>query len=464
MAIDFRRPEYKVALPSWQLVDDICDGKNLASHLIPLNPADTSAENRLRNEQYAERASFLDAAGFTLAGLTGVAFEDDPTITLPSGMDYLLSNADGSGMDLQQQMQETTGQVLRKDRSALFVTFPETDGPVSRADQDALRYMATIHTIDAKRIINWSHETIGADVVLSMVVFTDTMETVEDYEVETVEVLRHLSLEGGRFVDRTWQNVSGKGWEVIAEHIPTQGSGAPWPVIPFVFVGAKENTSRFTTPPMLGLAKMNRDHWRTSADHRESLWFAGQVQPWASGVDQEAVETWKANGVYVGSRQLLCLPEGGTFGFAQSDPNTANRDELDRLEAGMAKIGARFIEPGSANKTAQQDAGERKVQHSILSLICVNVSDAYRQAVEWAANYMNASGEIEIEISRGFMDPEMNDAKRNYILGLYDRGLIGSEGMADVLKMDGLLDAETTPEEYAEETASRGAGLTVADE
>lgn len=464
MAIDFRRPEYLEALPKWQLVDDICDAKNLANLLVPLNPLDTSKANRIRNEQYAERASFLDATGFTLAGLTGVAFEDDPTIEIPAGLDYLLKNADGSGLELQQQMQETVGQVLRKDRAGLFVTFPETEGPASRADQDALRYMATIHAIDAARIINWSHITVGADVMLSLVVFTDTMETIEDYEVETVEVLRELKLENGVFVDRTWQDVEGSGWTVIKEHIPRQGNGAPWAEIPFMFVGARENTSRFSTPPMMGLAKLNRDHWRTSADHRESLWFAGQAQPWASGVDTETVETWVANGVYVGSRQMLCLPEGGTFGFAQADPNTSNRDELDRLEMAMAKIGARFIEPGSANKTAQQDAGERKVQHSILSLACVNVSDAYTQAVQWAANYMNVAVEAMIEIARGFMEPELNDAKRNYILGLYDRGLIGAEGMAPVLKRDGLLDADTTPENYAEEAAGRGAGLTVADE
>lgn len=459
MAIDYKRPEYESALPKWQLVDDICDGTNLPAHLIPLNPTDTSEDNRIRNRQYADRASFLGAAGFTLEGLVGIAFDDDPTIELPAGLEYLLTNADGTGLDLQQQMQETVAQVLRKDRAGLFVTFPETEGPVSRADQADMRYMATIHAIDAKRILNWSHVAVGADVKLSLLVFTDTIETVEDYEIKTVDVLRHLALEEGVFVDRTWQRQEGIGWVVIKENIPRQGNGHTWDVIPFAFVGAQDNTSRFNAPPMLALAKLNRDHWRTSADHRESLWFAGQAQPWASGVDQETVETWAAAGVYVGARKMLCLPEGGQFGFAQAEAHTGNRDELDRIKDDMATIGARFIEPGSANKTAQQDAGERKVQHSILSLICVNVSDAYRTAVGWAANYMAANGEAEIDISRGFMEPELSDAARNYILGLFDRGLVGEAEMVTLLKRDRLVDSEKTPEEYAEEVAQRG-GMT----
>lgn len=460
MAIDAQRPEYVAALPDWQMVDDICDGKNLPRHLLPLNPHDKSEANKLRNEQYAERASFFDAAGFTLSGLVGVAFEDHAKIQLPAGLEYLIKNADGGGLDLQQEMQITLSQVMRKDRAGLFVTFPEVEGGVSRADQEAMRYIATIHHIDAKRIINWAHTSVGAEVLLSLVVFTDTKEVIEDYEVTTKETIRELALEDGVFVDRTWEQGEKSGsWVIASEAVPKQGNGQPWRMIPFTFVGAIDNTSRFGTAPMMGITRLNRDHWRTSADHRESIWFAGQAQPWATGVDEETLDQWKAAGLYIGSRQMLCLTENGQFGFAQADPNTACRDELDRLEAEMGKIGARFIEPGSANKTAQQDAGERKVQHSILSLVSVNVQDAYQMACEWAANYMNASGTVDIELSRGFMEPEASDALRVYVLGLYDRGLISDVDMLPVLKRDRLIDAEKTAEDYAEETAQRGAGV-----
>lgn len=460
MAIDYQRDEYKAALPKWRLVNDMAAEDNLADHLIPLNPHDTSQENRARNEAYAERASFLGATEFTLKGLAGIAFEKDPEITLPAQLGYLLTNANGAGLDLYQQMQTTTANVLKNGRSGLFVTYPPTDGDTSRADQEANRSIATIHTIDATRIINWGYTAFGAEVKLSLVVFTDTLETFEDYERKATPILRELALEDGRFVDRKWHQPDGKSaWEVLDEAFPLQGNGQPWSEIPFTFVGAEDNSDKIVTPPLYSLAKLNRDHWRTSADHRESLWFAGQVQPWASNVDQNTLDQWQAAGIYVGSRQMLCLPEGGTFGFAQASPNTANRDELDRLKDDMAAVGARFIEPGSANKTAQQDAGERKVQHSILSLISVNVEDAYQMACEWAANYMNVTGEIGVKLSREFMEPELNDAARNYILGLYDRGLVGEADLLPILKRDRLIDGEKTEDEYAEEVRQRGGDM-----
>ncbi|MEO1108272.1 MAG: DUF4055 domain-containing protein [Pseudomonadota bacterium] len=460
MAIDYQREEYKKALPKWQLVNDMAAEDNLADYLIPLNPHDTSDDNVSRNAAYAERASFFGATEFTLKGLNGVAFEDDPAVALPGGLEYLLTNANGQGLDLYQQMQNTTANVLKNARSGLFVTYPATEGDTSRADQENNRSVATIHVIDATRIINWGYMAFGADVKLSLLVFTDTIEEFDDYEVEIKDIIRELALEDGQFVDRKWIQPEGGGsWQVFETSEPLQGNGQRWDSIPFTFVGSEDNSERIVTPPLFSLAKMNRDHWRTSADHRESLWFAGQVQPWASNVDEGTLEQWKKAGIYVGSRQMLCLPEGGEFGFAQADPNTANRDELDRLEDGMAKIGARFIEPGSANKTAQQDAGERKVQHSILSLISVNVEDAYQQACEWAGIYMNVDGDIEVTLERAFMQPELSDAARTYILGLHDRGLIGDEDMLPILKRDKLVDSEKTEDEYVEEVRERSGNV-----
>jgi len=50
-------------------------------------------------------------------------------------------------------------------------------------------------------------------------------------------------------------------------------------------------------------------------------------------------------------------------------------------------LGGMFIVPGSAVKTATQSAGEQKVQHSVLSLISSNVSEAYTQALKYVARY-----------------------------------------------------------------------------
>lgn len=458
MGIEYTKPEFKDHLKDWKLIDDMCDEKNLSDHLIELNPTDKSDENKARNKAYKERASFLGAASVTLMGLIGLAFSKEYTLSLPPSMDYLKKNVDGSGVDLGQQMQNCLGQVLRKDRAGLFVTFPKTEGPISQADQEALRYVASIHLIDANRIGNWWHMTVGGETRLAGVVFSDSVEEVDDYEVKVTPILRELALEDGILVDRKWHKPDGKAeWIVLDEAWPRGSDGNHLTFVPFAFVGAQDNTTHIGKPPMLGLARKNRDHYRNSADNEENVWFAGQTQPWASGITQETVDSWKASGIYIGSRQLMALGEEGEFGFATADVNTGSRQAmLDKVEE-MAAIGARFIQSGTVAKTAAQSNNEAVVQHSVLSLASVNVEDAYQTALEWAAQYNAASGDVEVALNRDFMKPSLTVELMKEFREWFLAGLLGAEEVHKFGTQAEIIDPAKTLEEYDEELGERGA-------
>lgn len=464
MGIDYRRPEYEASQPRWQLIDDMCDEVNLGDHLPNLNPNDESPENVTRNDQYKERASFFGASRITLQSLVGTAFEDDPMISLPSDLEYMLKNVDGGGADIWQQMQSVTGQVLRKARCGLFVTMPTTEGATSRADQEAGRVISTIHEIDAHRIINWWSRRDGAEIILGGVVFTDTRETVEDYEIKVQPTRRELAIDGdGFFFDRTWVKTKDRDEWVPEEAIyPVQGNGQKWRRIPFLFVGSERNSWAMQTPPMLSLARLNRDHYRNSADHEESLWYAGQAQPYiepdsAGSLRQDDLAAAKKEGFYVGSRQVIL----GKFGFAQAEANTGVRQALIDKQEQMAALGARFVQPGSAVKTATQAGGEAKIQHSVLSLASVNVEDAYQWACEQAAIYMNANpGEVEIKLHRAFMDPEVTAERMREIRENVLSGLAPLEVMFRALQRAGDIPAEKSFDEYREEVAATGFGVT----
>lgn len=454
MAIDWQRPEYRDAKPDWVLIDKVCDEVDLGSLLPAINAHDTSEANKTRNEFYRERASWFGASQLTLSGLIGIAFDDAPEIELPAVLEYLRSNCDGEGVDLQQQMQAATGQGLRKGRAGLFVTYPEREGDTSRADQIEGRAVATIHLIDAARIINWWHVKQGAQTLLGGVVFTDTRSEVVDYEVTETPLLRELAIVDGVFVDRVWvQQEKSGNWMVESERMPKDASGAPWRVIPFVFLGAVDNTARVDRPPMLSLARLNRDHYRNSADNEESVWFAGQAQPYLENTDvtMEDLNAAKENGFYLGSRMMII----GKLGFAQADPNSAVRQAMiDKIEA-MKAMGARFIMPGTVAKTATQDSGEQRVQHSILSLVVSNVEDAYNAALRFVSQYMNAQ-EAYVTLPRGFMDPEVTPELIDRVIALWDRSLIGTDEVLPILKRAKVAAEDKDPEEYGEEVEARG--------
>jgi hypothetical protein len=456
MSVDWRRQEFEAALPRWKLVDDMADEVNLDSHLPMLNPQDTSPDNRARNQMYRDRASFTGFTRITLQGLVGAAFEDDPQITLPGELEYLLKNADGTGVDLYQQMQACVGQVLRKGRAGLFVTMPPTGGDVSRADVAAGRFVATIHMIDAARIINWWTKTDGAETYLAGVVFTDSVEMRTGFEAKHKDARRALVLDdAGNYFDQLWVKADeGKDEWLPQEPIyPTQSNGQLWRRIPFFFVGAERNAWEIQNAPLYSLATKNRDHYRNSADHEESLWFAGQAQPWARGLDATALEEMKAAGVYIGSRQLIVAD---SFAFASAEPNTAVRQAMLDKMAEMAAIGARFLQPGTVAKTATQSSGELKASNSVLSLVCSNVEDAYQWACEQAALFMKATGEIVIEIQRGFMEPEVTAELQREMRENFLAGVIGPMELFTFLQRAGLISSEKTLEEYREELDARG--------
>lgn len=454
MAIDSQHPDYVKNLPKWQMIDDICEGENLDQYLEELNPKDKSPENATRNKQYRARAIFYHIAGYTARGLNGLLFSKWPTLNVPAQLEYLQKNADGAGVSIYQQAQQTSAAMIKVGRRGLFVSYPETEGAVSRADMDAMRVFATIHSIDASQIIDWDVVTDGAQFKLGHVVFMETVTTRIGLERETVEQLRWLSLENNVFVVRKYQKGEDKKWaQVGSDFIPTDGSGKPWSEIPFLFAGSENNAPDVDSPPMLAIAEVDKGHFANSADFEDSTHFVGQTQAWMSGVNQNHVDLMKQNQMYIGSRELLAVPEGGAFGFEAAPANPAVRQAmLDKVDY-MIGLGARFLRPGGAIKTAYEAGQDASVQHSVLSLISSNLSDAYTQCLKWVAQYMNVpvTDDIVFETTMDFVSPTATAQEIQAMVAGFVQGAIPMSAYFTWLQKHGLEDSEKTIEDFSEE-------------
>lgn len=463
MAVDFQRPDYASALPIWREIDDLIFGRNLDRFLreftAPDNaPPPTRERARKRTKEYREGAVFYGIAGYTFRGMVGAMFRKDPRFQRPAALDYLERNADGAGNSIYQQAQSLAGDVVSKARAGLFVAFPPTDGGVSRADLAAGRAFATLHAISPEQIINWRVQTIGGETRLALVVFTFSEDEVapDGFASEPVTKYRHLALEDGRYVDRVWRETQRGAWEIERETAPTDGSGAAWREIPFIFVGSENNDPSIDPAPMLDICRVNKGHYRNSAELEDSIAIAGQAQPWASGVDDAWMRDMQEQGFQVGSRVLLPLPEGGQFAFASADPNPIVRQAmLDKVDQ-MIGLGARFIQPGSAAKTATQAESESEIQHSVLSLIAANVSEAYTAALAWAARYMAATGDVTFEVNRDFGADGANPQELTSLVASWVQGAIPASDMWAWMQSRGLISPDKTIDDIANEIAGGG--------
>jgi len=460
MSIDFKHPKYRDNLENWNLVNDICDSKNLRKYLVKLNNKDVSVENKMRNDQFFHRSVFAAVAGYTNRGFVGKIFSKSPTLQVPDELSYVRYDVNGAGESIYQQSQELVRDVIRIGRAGLLVDFPTTNGEVSRADILNGKVFATITRYDARDIINWRTERVGSKVKPVLVVLKSTRpETEPDgYTLKDKPIRIELALEEGVYVQREWCQNEQLEWYIDAEVFPRDGSGALLDYIPFVFVGSEANTTQVDHPPMYDLAKINVGHYNNSAIYEDSVFTVGQVQPWMSGLNQETVDLMKQNNMYVGSGRLIGVPSGERFDFAQAQPNMLAREAMmDKVQL-MIGLGAMFMQQGGVAKTAAQIDGELMAQHSVLSLIAHNVSEAYEIALEIAGQFMGVRGEAEYEynLSQDFIDPKADAQMLNAVVASFLQGVLPVSDLFAWQKKHGLISSEKELEDYQEELGTMG--------
>jgi len=206
MAIDAENSQYTKYADKWKKIDDIIDQENLTDYLIYLNAADTSPENKARNDAYRERAVFYGLTSQTVTGMIGTMHKKPPIIVLKPELEYLIDNVDGNGVSMLQQSQALAKDVTGKSRAGLFTSFPKTDKEITRADVVNGTFVATISHISPRQVINWATRTVGSVTSLSLVVIKTIEIELVDYEEKPKKVIRELFIDeaDGLYKERRW--------------------------------------------------------------------------------------------------------------------------------------------------------------------------------------------------------------------------------------------------------------------
>ncbi|MGI0119696.1 DUF4055 domain-containing protein [Zooshikella sp. RANM57] len=463
--VTFQHPEYTKFAKQWRIVEDVCEGENVQKYLRTLNPADTSEHNRERNEQYKKGAVFYNATGRTLQGLVGAVFRKWPSLSVPAALEYVKDDIDGSGVSIYQQSQSVLAALMSKSRHALYVDYPNVKAPASKAQQAAGLIRASVVSLSAESIINWRTQKVGASHLLSLVVIKECVEQTTDdgFGLKSVEQYRVLRLDGFYRVE-VWQKNADGEWSIADVYQPLNGKGQPWRFIPFTFIGGENNDAKAEKPILLDLAKLNLAHYQNSADYEDSAFFVGQVQPWLSGLDEDWRNWLQENGLYIGSRSPILLPQGGQFGFAQAAPNSMVKEAMDQKERQMIALGARLLDKGSAVKTATEAQAENEAEYSVLSLAASNVSEAYTLALSWMAEFMNAPADVEYTLNQEFAQSELSPQMLTALVQAWQSGQLPSSDLWTQFRKYGVIDPEKDDESIKEELEQSDTGLGLDDE
>lgn len=474
--VTWQRPDYTNALTDWQLCSDAADGERKikagkTTYLPKPNPDDPSPKNDKRYKNYLARAVFYPATGRTRKGLVSLVYRKEPSHKLPSALEYVNEDIDGSGNSITKQSQKALGRILTTGRHGLFVDYPRTDGPVSRAVKDAQGIRATTISIKAEQVINWRTTKIGGKHMLSLVVFKETAIEIDGFENKEVEQYRELALIDGVYTVQVWRKAKDEKtgreeWAVYeGPYTPLDGAGRTWSEIPFIFPGSENNDPDIDEAPLLDLARLNIAHYRNSADYEDSAFFVGQAQPVITGLDEAWADRLEKNGVYIGSRNALPLPVGADYKLAQALPNTLVKEAMDAKERQMVAIGAHLIEKGSAVKTATQQDSEDAVAHSVVSLCASNLSEAYEQCLRWMAAFENVPDTgIEFQLSQDYTSKSIEPQMLQAMVAAWQSGAFAKFDLRRYLRRLDVIDPERTDEEIDTEMEEEDPGPPLQDD
>jgi hypothetical protein len=472
--VTFQREEVDHWTPRWKKIDDVVAGeyavKKAGDAYLPRpNPTDESDQNLARYDQYVQRAVFFNATGRTLEGLVGIAYRRQPEIEIPSSMEFVRTDIDGAGGGLVNQSHRVLEDTFRHGRAALLVDFPIANETISLAQLQAGRIHATITAYKANQIINWR---INQNQDLSLVVLYEQLEDEDGYATKIIEQWRELALgtlstedddAPVRYVVRIWRRGGAEGSgrpEIVEEYEPKDARGKPWEFIPFTFVGAMDNNAEVDKPPLEDLANLNLAHYRNSAEFEESTFFVGQPTIVFTGLDDQWVKDMQDMGVYVGSREAIPLPEGANAMMLQAKENTAAERGMEMKERQMVATGARLLTHGEAIKTAEQSRSETAAAHSVLSLVCDNVSSAYVLALSWALLFTQAGdGDVNFTIPTDFTGLSADPTLLSALVAGWQGGALPRSDLFAALRQLGVIDPEKTDQEILDELELEGGGL-----
>ena len=461
--VQFQRPDYQKALPDWTLTADTVDGSRAVkgkttAYLPQPNAEDKSVENARRYTQYVERAVFAGITRRTLYGLLGMIYRKPPMVELPSGLAYALDDVDSAGNGIVNQSIRATEDCLKFGRFGMMVDFPETDGDVSRAAiaQGARPF---IRLVDPRNVTNWRTSSVGGKTVLSLVVIFETAEIAGQFESMAVEQYRVLELVGGVYTVTLWRkDEQTQNWYEYQQWVPKASNGLPIDFIPFLFGGSVNNDPEIDPIPMLPISELNIAHYRNSADYEDSVYIIGQPQAYLAGLTENWRKYLEESGIYFGARAPFLLPEGGSAGILQAQPNTLAKEAMDQKENLMVQLGAMIITEGGVAKTATEAAGDEAVRHSVLSLVAENVSNAYTKAIEWMGVFAGTTGgsfALNMEFMRLDLTPQMLTA----LIQAWQSGKLPDSDLWQQLRKYGVIDSEKTDEEIKDELSTSDAGL-----
>ena len=461
MPASTKNPTYHMYYDTWQQTRDAVKGsvaiKEKRARYLPVPDGETGSEGAtnlryaneehkgtgtLRYRNYIKRAVYTNFTGRTKNALVGAVFRKEPTIMLPEAIAYLMDDATGDGLSLNQLAKDELSNLLEVGRAGFLVDYPQADDGLSAEDVDLLDLRASIVPYTAEQVINWKLDAYGGRKLLTLIVLEEDYPDDDDefgHEKKKQQRILRLSDEGYS------QQIYRDEMPYTEQFFPTKADGSRWFEIPFIFCGSKNNDASIDDAPLADIAEVNLAHYRNSADYEESCFITGQPTLFIThSLSAEQFTEYNPNGIKLGSRAGHVLGETGSATLVQAEANNIVREAMNFKLNEMVAIGARIVTDRGQNETAEGARIRFASENSVLGDVVNNLSEALYKCIEWVGEFMGVTGEIEFYLNTEFYDKSVDPQLIMSMVTLLDREIIGEADIFDRLKSAGLIEPGRT--------------------
>jgi hypothetical protein len=456
MPVDTTNPTYDLYKNEWIKTRDACKGsvavKDKKAQYLPIPDADTNpmGTDSIRYKQYIKRAVYTNFTGRTKNALVGAAFRKTPIIELPDGLEYLIDDATGDGLSLEQLAKDELANLLETGRTLLLVDYPQADNNLTAEAVSILDLRATIIPYKAETIINWKSSIFAGRSVLTLVVLMESyIDSSDEFGHESKTQYRVLRLDEQGYSQQLYRD--NKPYTEM--FYPKKSDGSTFDYIPVTFVGSQNNDPSIDNAPLSDIADVNMAHYCNSADYEESCFITGQPTLFIThSLTQEQWSEYNPEGIKIGSRAGHVLGETGSANLLQANPNNLVMEAMRSKEQQMVAIGARIITDRGNNETAEGARIRFASENSVLGDIVGNLSSAIKSCIYWCGEFMGVDADdCVFTINREFYDKMVDPQTIMSLVTLLDRQIVSSQDIFDRLKAGGLIDAERKLEDVKDE-------------
>jgi len=456
MPVETTNPEYDLYSDVWVKTRDAVRGsvavKDKKAQYLPVPDAETNPRgiDSVRYKQYLNRSVFTNYTGRTKNALVGAAFRKKPIIELPDGLEYLIDDATGDGLSLEQLAKDELSNLLETGRSMLLVDYPQTEEGLSAEDVSLLELRASIVPYTAEAVINWKTDVVAGRSLLTLVVVKEPyLENSDEFSHESKTQYRVLRLDDQGYSQQLYRDDK----PYTEMFYPKKSDGSTFNYIPVTFVGSQNNDPTVDDAPLSDIADVNMAHYRNSADYEESCFITGQPTLFIThSLTQEQWKEYNPKGIKIGSRAGHVLGETGSANLLQANPNNLVMEAMNAKEQQMVAIGARIITDRGGNETAEGARIRFASENSVLGDIVGNLSSAIKSCIYWIGEFMGVdTDDCVFIINREFYDKSVDPQMIMSLVTLLDRQLVGGQDIFDRLKAGGLVDADRNLEDIQEE-------------